>query len=86
MENSLLPERSSHKRYDISVPSQDIDKTIWVSQETKTRNHIDHITVVRRWRKSMTDIRAYRGADIASDHQLVVAKFKIKAGIQVMVT
>ena len=26
----------------------------------------------------MQDVRAYRGADIASDHQLLVAKFKIK--------
>ena len=39
---------------------------------------MDHITVARRWRKSMQDVRAYRGADIASDHHLLVAKFKIK--------
>ena len=44
----------------------------------RTRNQIGHITIARRWRKSMQDVRAYRGADIASDHQFLVAKFKIK--------
>ena len=52
---------------------KEIHKTTWTSPDMRTRNHIDHITVARRWRKRMQDVRAYRGADVASDHQLLVA-------------
>ena len=42
------------------------------------KNQIDHITIARRWRKSLQDVRVYRGADVGSDHELLVANFKIK--------
>ena len=32
----------------------------------------------RKWVKSMQDCRSYRGADIFSDHELVVSKIKLK--------
>nr|KAG5687671.1 hypothetical protein BaRGS_027563 [Batillaria attramentaria] len=39
---------------------------------------IDHITIGRKWRRSLLDVRAKRGADAASDHHLVIAAIKIK--------
>ena len=41
-------------------------------------NQIDHVLVSKRHRTSVIDTRAMRGADIASDHQLVRTKIKIK--------
>lgn len=61
-----------------TFPHKDIHKTTWKLPDMRTRNQIDHIKVARTWRKSMQDVRVYRGADIESDYQLLVAKFKIK--------
>jgi endonuclease/exonuclease/phosphatase family metal-dependent hydrolase len=43
-----------------------------------TENQTDHITVSRRFRKSIEDMRNKRGADIGSDHHSIVAHFRIK--------
>ena len=32
----------------------------------------------RKWRNSLLDVRSYRGADVFSDHYLVIGQFKIK--------
>jgi hypothetical protein len=49
----------------------------WVSLDHKTENQIDHVTIGRKWRRSLQDVRNKRGADIGSDHHLV-AKLKMK--------
>lgn len=59
-------------------PHKRIHKTTWTSPDGKTENQIDHITVSRKWRKSLLDVKVRRGADVASDHQLLVAIMKIK--------
>jgi exonuclease III len=53
-------------------------KATWISPDHHTENQIDHVAVRRRWRASLQDVRAKRGADIGSDHHLVVAKLKMK--------
>jgi len=42
----------------------------------KTHNQIDHILSDRRWHSSVLDVRSFRGADIDTDHYLVVAKVR----------
>ena len=37
-----------------------------------------HITICRKWRGSLHDVRVRCGADAASDHRLVVAVLKTK--------
>ena len=59
-------------------PHKTIHKTTWVSPDGKTENQIDHITIGRKWRRSLHDVRVKRGADAASDHHLVVATLKTK--------
>ena len=63
---------------DTIFPHKDFHKTTWTSPDGKTENQIDHITIGRKWRRSLHDVRARRGADAASDHQLVVAVLQIK--------
>ena len=59
-------------------PHKAIHKTTWNSPDGKTQNQIDHITIGRKWRRSLHDVRVKRGADAASDHHLVVAVLKTK--------
>ena len=59
-------------------PHKDCHKVTWVSPDHKTENQIDHVAIGRKWRRSLLDMRSKRGADIGSDHHLVVAKFKMK--------
>lgn len=59
-------------------PHKDIHKYTWQSPDGVTRNQIDHILISKKFLSSLTDVRTMRSADIYSDHQLVVAKIKIK--------
>lgn len=59
-------------------PHKTIHKTTWTSPNGRTENQIDHITIGRKWRRSLHDVRAMRGADAASDHNLVIAVIKVK--------
>ncbi|XP_051916104.1 craniofacial development protein 2-like [Hippocampus zosterae] len=55
-----------------------IHKVTWVSPGGGTRNELDYICINTRWRSSLLDVRSYRGADVGSDHFLVVSKIKLK--------
>ncbi|XP_056017310.1 craniofacial development protein 2-like [Ostrea edulis] len=57
---------------------RDIHKQTWTSPDDHTNNQIDHIIINRRRRGSLQDVRVKRGADIGSDHSLVIAKIKLK--------
>nr|AAX30353.1 SJCHGC03063 protein [Schistosoma japonicum] len=59
----------SHKRIHKTTPVF-LNHIMW--------NQIDHICVNEELRRTTEDVRAWRGADIASDHHLVVAKLKLK--------
>ena len=62
-------------------PHKNCHKVTWVSPDNKTENQID-ITIGRTWRSTLQDVRTKRGADIGSDHHLVVANLKIKLANQ----
>ena len=59
-------------------PHKQIHKATWVAPDKKTENEIDHVCINKRFKRSLIDVRAYRGAEVASDHYLVIAKLKIK--------
>ena len=50
----------------------------WKSPGDLHRNQIDYIMVRRRYRNSIKDCRTYQGADINSDHSLLVSKMNFR--------
>ena len=59
-------------------PHKDVHKLTWVSPGGRDKNQIDHIAINGKWKRSLQDVRARRGADIGSDHHLVTAIIKLK--------
>jgi hypothetical protein len=59
-------------------PHKICHKVSWVSPDNIAENQIDHIAISKRFRRSLLDVRNKRGADIGSDHHLMVANFRLK--------
>ena len=59
-------------------PHKTCHKVSWVSPDNITENQIDHIAISKRFRSSLLDVRNKRGADIGSDHHLMIANFRFK--------
>lgn len=58
-------------------PHKEAHKLTWTSPKGD-KNQIDHTTINRKYRRTVQDVRVRRGADISSDHELVVATLKLK--------
>ena len=57
---------------------KNIHKATWISPDMSTANQIDHICICKKFRRSLQDVRVKRGADVASDHHLLIAKIILK--------
>ena len=59
-------------------PHKRIHKATWVSPDGTTENQIDHFCMSRKFRRSLEDVAVCRGADVGSDHHMVLAKIKLR--------
>ena len=59
-------------------PHRDIHKLTWYSPNGRDKNQIDHLMINGTWRRSLLDVKVKRGADVGSDHHLVLAVLKVK--------
>jgi len=50
----------------------------WTSPDGQQRNQIDYILCSQRWRNSIKSAKTRPGADCGSDHELLIAKFRLK--------
>ena len=50
----------------------------WTSPNGQYRNQIDYILFSQRWRSSIQSAETRPGADCGSDHELLIAKFRLK--------
>ena len=50
----------------------------WTSADGQYRNHIDYILCSQRWRSSIQSAKTRPGADCGSDHELLIAKVRLK--------
>ena len=51
---------------------------IWTSSDGQHWNQIDYILCSQRWRSSIDSAKTRPGADCGSDHELLIAKFRLK--------
>lgn len=59
-------------------PHKRIHKATWRSPDHRTENQIDHICISRKFRRFWRDVRVLRGADVSSDHHLVVTAVRLR--------
>ena len=59
-------------------PHRRIHKATWLSPDQSAENQIDHFCITKKFRRSLQDVRVKGGADVASDHHLVIANLKLK--------
>ena len=50
----------------------------WTSPDGQHRNQIDYILCSQRWRSSIQSAKTRPGADCGSDHEHLIAKFRLK--------
>ena len=50
----------------------------WTSPDGQHQNQIDYILSSQRWRSSVQSTKTRLGADCGSDHELLIAKFRLK--------
>ena len=50
----------------------------WTSPDGQHRNQIDYILCSQRWRSSIQAAKTRWGADCGSDHEFLMAKFRLK--------
>ena len=51
---------------------------IWTSPDGRHQNQIDNILCSQRWRSSMQSAKTRPRTDCGSDHELLMAKFRLK--------
>ena len=49
----------------------------WTSPDGQQRNQIDYILCSQRWRSSIQSAKTRPGTDCGSDHELLIAKFRL---------
>ena len=75
--NQVLPrERTGHSKY--QLPTNKRRLYTRTSPDGQHRNQIDYILCSQRWRSSIQSTKRRPGADCGSDHDLLIAKFRLK--------
>ena len=60
------------------IPAMILSMTTMETPDGQHRNQIDYILCSQRWRSSIQSAKTRPGADCGSDHELLIAKFRLK--------
>ena len=73
----VLPrECTGHSKHPLPTIQEKI--YTWTSPGGQHRNQTDYILCSQRWRSSIKAAKTRPGADCGSDHELLIAKFRLK--------
>ena len=75
--NRVLPrEHTGHRKHPLPTAQE---KSLHMDiTRCQHRNQIDYILCSQRWRSSIQSAKTRPGADCGSDHELLIAKFRLK--------
>ena len=73
-----LIEFSAINNFVILFSHKEIHKLTWISPNQRDKKQIYHLLITGKWRRSLQNVRFRRGADVGSDHHLVVKHIKLK--------
>ena len=75
--NRVLPkEHTGHSKHPFKQHIRQL--YTWTTPDGQYRSQTDYILCRRRWRSSTESAKTRPGADYGSDHELLVAKFRLK--------
>ena len=75
--NRVLPRKcTGHRKYLFQQHKRRL--YTWTSPDGQHWNQIDYILCSQRWRSSIQSAKTRLGADSGSDHELLIAKFRLK--------
>jgi hypothetical protein len=57
---------------------KNIHKGTWKTPDKKCVNQIDHILIEARHRSDLLDVRAFRGANVDTDHYLIGSRIRAR--------
>ena len=69
-------ERTGHSKH--PLPTIQEKTLVWTSSDGQYRNQTDYILCSQRWRSSIQSAKTRPGDDCGSDHELLIAKFRLK--------
>ena len=77
--NRVLPrECTGHSKHPLPTTQAKTLHMDSVDQDGQHRNQIDYILCSQRWRSPMQSAKTRPGAECGSDHELLIAKFRLK--------
>ena len=75
--NRVLPrELTGHRKHPLPTTQERL--YTWTSPDGQHWNQINYILCSQRWRSSIQSIKTRPGADCGSDHEHLIAKFRLK--------
>ena len=69
-------ERTGYSKH--PIPTVQRRLYTWTSPDGQHQNQIDYILCSQRWRSSIQSAKTRPGADCGSDHEPLIAKFRLK--------
>ena len=73
---SFAKRRTGHSKHPLQKHKRRL--YTWISPDGQHRNQIGYILYSQRWRSSIQSTKTRPGADCGSDHELLIAKFRLK--------
>src|SRR6218665_1834639 len=61
-----------------SFEQKDTRKWTWMAQDGQHTNMIDLVLIEKRWKTAVRNCITYQGADLSSDHSLVMCKIQMR--------
>ena len=75
--NRVLPrERTDNNKHPLPTTQEKL--YTWTPPDDQYWNQINYILCSQRWRSSIQSAKTRPGADCSSDHQILIAKFRLK--------